>query len=239
MYRMQQEIKTGRELFVRHCTGCHAMDAKGLGPSRAFYTSKPRNLVEGNFKFRSTPLGTLPTREDLLRTLTKGIPPSSMPPFNFLPSSQREAIVSYIQSLRPDWNKLQGEQVFIPSVPAKLRKKDTFLASAYNGQKTFQELCVLCHGLEGKGDGPGSQGLFDSDNQPIVPANLNARYLKSGRGARDIFRTITTGLDGTPMPSFGEALNEDKRWELVAFVLYLRGKEAGVYPQDLKLGTGK
>lgn len=231
-YKEQQEVKVGRELFVRHCAGCHGMDAKGNGEAAVFFNSKPRNLVESEFKFRTTPSGTLPSRDDLLRTITRGIKTAGMPPFNFLPESQRGALVSYVQSLRPDWKKLQGEKVFVPSVPESLRKKETFLASAFRGKKTFLELCATCHGDTGRGDGPGSKDLFDSANHPIHPANLSARVLKSGRGARDIFRTITTGLDGTPMPSFGDALDVEKRWELVSFVLYLRGQELGLYKKD-------
>jgi cytochrome c oxidase cbb3-type subunit 2 len=37
----------------------------------------------------------------------------------------------------------------------------------------------------------------------------------------DIFRTISVGLSGTPMPAFEEAFPEEDRWALAYFVLSL------------------
>ncbi|MFQ5444301.1 MAG: ethylbenzene dehydrogenase-related protein, partial [Nitrospinales bacterium] len=42
-------------------------------------------------------------------------------------------------------------------------------------------------------------------------------YLKSGQTAKDLFRTLTTGLDGTPMESYVH-LPEEDRWALVHFI---------------------
>ncbi|MCY1286902.1 hypothetical protein D9M70_358820 [compost metagenome] len=38
---------------------------------------------------------------------------------------------------------------------------------------------------------------------------------------KDIFRTVSTGLSGTPMPSFSDTVSEDDRWALAYFVLSL------------------
>jgi cytochrome c oxidase cbb3-type subunit 2 len=38
---------------------------------------------------------------------------------------------------------------------------------------------------------------------------------------QDIFRTMTTGLSGTPMPSYQQSLPEEDRWALAYFVLAL------------------
>ena len=40
-------------------------------------------------------------------------------------------------------------------------------------------------------------------------ADLTTGQFKSGPGVDDIFRTMTTGLVGTPMPSYGRSLAED------------------------------
>jgi cytochrome c oxidase cbb3-type subunit 2 len=37
----------------------------------------------------------------------------------------------------------------------------------------------------------------------------------------DIFRTMTTGLSGTPMPSYRDSLPEEDRWALAYYVLAL------------------
>ncbi len=38
---------------------------------------------------------------------------------------------------------------------------------------------------------------------------------------RDIFRTMTLGLDGTPMPSFADSMSEPERWAISYYVLSL------------------
>ena len=33
-----------------------------------------------------------------------------------------------------------------------------------------------------------------------------------------MFRVLVTGLDGTPMPSFGSAMTADQRWDVVHYI---------------------
>jgi mono/diheme cytochrome c family protein len=33
-----------------------------------------------------------------------------------------------------------------------------------------------------------------------------------------MFRDLVTGLDGTPMPSFADAMSEDQKWDVVHFI---------------------
>ena len=47
---------------------------------------------------------------------------------------------------------------------------------------------------------------------------MQQRPFKSGPTLRDLYRTLATGLDGTPMPSVGEALSPDELWALVYYV---------------------
>jgi cytochrome c oxidase cbb3-type subunit I/II len=232
----QQLIASGRESFVRNCAGCHGDNAQGAGPGAAMLNPKPRNLVAGAFKFRSTPTGTLPTNADLMRTIDQGVLGTSMPSYRLMSQTEKFALVTYIQSLRPDWKQSVGSPYHIPSPPTEIfAKKTPFLEAAAQGQKIFAEACVTCHGNNGQGDGPGAEGLVDADNNPIKPATLTAAWIKSGRSAKDVFKAITTGLDGSPMPSFGDVYTEAERWQLTAFVFYLRGKGQGVYAPDQAL----
>ena len=56
---------------------------------------------------------------------------------------------------------------------------------------------------------------------PIVPANLTRGLFKSGPTVKDVFRTISTGLAGSPMPSFRGAFPEPDRWALAYYILSL------------------
>jgi len=50
----------------------------------------------------------------------------------------------------------------------------------------------------------------------IRPADLTAPHHKSGDSPRDLYRTVATGLNGTPMAGFAGQLREEEIWELVA-----------------------
>jgi len=81
--------------------------------------------------------------------------------------------------------------------------------------------CWECHGNTGKGDGEKAPGLKDDLGFPSPPADLTSGQFKSGPAVVDIFRTMTTGLSGTPMPSYRDSLPEEDRWALAYYVLAL------------------
>jgi len=84
-----------------------------------------------------------------------------------------------------------------------------------------QAKCWECHGMEGHGNGQAAASLADDAGFPIRAANLTTGQFKSGPDVKDIFRTISTGLSGTPMPSFSDTLAEEDRWALSYYVLSL------------------
>jgi mono/diheme cytochrome c family protein len=62
--------------------------------------------------------------------------------------------------------------------------------------------------------------------EPASPADLREPHLRSGDEPIDIYRVLMTGMDGTPMASFAEALTADQKWDVVAYILTLRAKKA-------------
>ena len=91
-------------------------------------------------------------------------------------------------------------------------------ASIDNGRKLYVKYdCRACHGDNGEGDGQESIAghLRDADNLPIRSTNLTApSSWKNGASSQDLFRTLMTGLDGTPMPSHANefAGQEEELW---------------------------
>jgi len=234
----QQLIQSGKVSYEKHCSGCHGTDAKGAGPSSGMLNPKPRNLVEGSYKWRSTPSGVLPTVQDLLRTLEVGVIGVSMPSFKELPNSEKLALVAYLRSLRPEFSDTLKDQVSVslPPPPAEIfSTKSGILAAAKKGRVLYKQACYLCHGENGAGDGPSAETLTDDNDLPIAPANLNLPYVKGGKTIKDLFRSITTGLDGSPMPGFGQVFTDQQRWEMVAYIYYLRGVKAGIYSVEDQL----
>lgn len=225
-------ISTGREAFLRRCSGCHGEKADGNGPAALMLDPRPRNLLTGSFKFRSTPAGVLPTVADLMRTIDQGIPGTSMPSFRDVGNQEKLALVAYVRSLRPEFLETRAEQVslaFNPPPKESFATKAGLLAAAARGKAAYAKNCRMCHGDEGRGDGPSVDGMVDSEDRPIKPADLSRRTFKSGSTARDIFRAITVGLEGAPMPGYADTIKEAERWDLTAYVFYLRGRKAGIY----------
>lgn len=232
----QQTIQAGKIVYQQNCMGCHGVAGDGKSEASKMLSPRPRNLVAGSFKFRTTPSGMMPTLSDLVRTIDQGVPGTSMPSFRLLSQSQKIAVAMYVKSLRSDWQHAEGLVVDLPSPPEGLyTNKELMLASAIKGEKLFQEACATCHGATGKGDGPSAAGLIDGEEQPIRPADLSNRYIKSGKNVKDIFKAITTGLDGSPMPSFADVYTVEQRWDLVSYVMFRRGQGAGIYPANLSL----
>lgn len=83
------------------------------------------------------------------------------------------------------------------------------------GKVIFEQMCVLCHGAKGQGNG--EAGLF---LQPH-PANFLALNVKNETDGA-IFWKITNGK--APMATYFELLTDDQRWKLVNYIRELEKK---------------
>ncbi len=83
-------------LFREHCVVCHGVNGNGRGPSSALLTPYPRDFRLGKIKFKSTPIGHKPTKDDLKQILHRGIAGTSMPSFSTLDPEDIEALVEYV-----------------------------------------------------------------------------------------------------------------------------------------------
>jgi cytochrome c oxidase cbb3-type subunit 2 len=104
--------------------------------------------------------------------------------------------------------------------------------------------CWSCHGKEGRGNGPSALTLTDNKGYPILPFDLTSgSHFKCGETGSDLFKDLMTGLDGTPMPSFSNALQPDQIWDLVHYIQSLNEEanrgffhlaKSGSKPQESK-----
>ncbi len=211
------EIKAGRRLFLRKCKDCHGRNGGGDGPVSSFMDPRPRDLRRGVYKLRSTETGTLPTDWDLFRTVTRGVPGTSMPGWRGLSRADRWRIVGYIKSL----SKRFVEEADEPRLPLQIQITTLESESAIErGSKVYDLMqCGTCHGETGRGDGPAAKSLRDERNRRIYPFDMTQRWkLKSGSSPRDLVRVFYTGLDGTPMPSYADTLTPEQASDLAFFV---------------------
>ena len=224
-------LKHGEWVYRGLCIGCHGVDGDGNGavweladeysPEHKL-PRKPRDFTEAVFKLRSTPSGSFPTDVDLFRSISRGlVADHDMPAFKFLPERDRWAVIAYIKTLSPRWEE-EAEWQEEPIIVAEPPLPDEPMLVA--GKGVYERMqCAECHGPLGKGDGPSAPGLEDDSGLPIVPRDFtDAAQFVGDSSPKGVYQTFTTGLDGTPMPSFADFLDEDQRWQLVWYVTSLR-----------------
>jgi len=208
------QTPNGRHVYERHCAICHGVSGDGNGEAAVRLVTKPADLTAGRYKFRSTPSGALPTDEDLFRTLMRGVRGTAMVPQTQVPETELRAVVAYLKTLSPRFAEPGRPAVPVPAPPTSTPEV------AAKGAKLYKESgCPECHGDGGKGDGPSAKkGMKDSRELPIVPADLTRRPFKRGSDPRETWKSIGVGLDGTPMPSYSDALEPDQIWAVVLFL---------------------
>src|SRR5512145_1611816 len=66
------DIELGKRIYLQNCAACHGEKGNGKGPEADRLETKPRDFTGGNYKFRSTRSGSLPTDEDIFRSISQG-----------------------------------------------------------------------------------------------------------------------------------------------------------------------
>lgn len=91
--------------------------------------------------------------------------------------------------------------------------------SLQSGSEIFQRQCAVCHGEQGRGDGPAAQGMKQK------PANFLDREHSAIYGPGEKFWIIGNGSGETGMPAF-PGLSLVERWDLVNHIYHLQEGEA-------------
>jgi len=258
------QLKHGADVYRRNCEQCHGVTGDGNGPAAQFLTPRPRDYRRGVFKFTSTPYGSRPRREDLMRTIDHGVTGTSMPSFRLLPKKDREAVLDYVLALthRGELEELlvaqaesEGElpDEMVEELVAAVQDRWTLAAESEveaaskmppiteetiaAGAQIFQQReCFKCHGRDGRGGLAGGIEVGnDAWGQKDPAADLTSGMLHGGQLPIDVYRRISSGINGTPMPSFGASFADypDAVWHLTHYVLSLANqRRRGVqYPQ--------
>jgi mono/diheme cytochrome c family protein len=223
----EAQRESGKQLYLKYCSQCHGENGDGEGYATPHLFPKPRNFTTGKFKIRTTPNGALPTHQDLVSVIKRGMPYTSMPAWPNLSDQEVSNLAYFITTFSPAFSSPENatQPVELPSAP---RASDESIAL---GKKLYEETgCIKCHGNLGRGDGPSAPTLKDDWGYPIRAANLAQPWtFRGGSSREDIFRTMSTGLNGTPMPSFLEALQPEQRWAITDFIASLSGNNGPGY----------
>ena len=223
----------GKTVYAEHCIGCHGARGDGAGAAATFLLPRPRDFTAGVFKFHTTPSGTLPTDGDLFRTITRGLRGTAMPTWHEVGDKERMAVVTYLKTFSKRWTEDKPEPPIVIPAPPPVTA-DTLR----RGRELYaQAKCAECHGEGGKGDGPSAAQLKDDFDVPIPPADFTRGQFKGGSHVSDIYRAMTVGLDGTPMPSFADSMTDPERWAISYYVLSLSAWTDPLTGEQLRLSA--
>jgi cytochrome c oxidase cbb3-type subunit 2 len=231
---------SGPQLYSRYCAACHGDDGDGNGPGARYLYPKPRNFREGKFRLVTT-TNQVPSDEDLMRVLERGMPGSAMFPFAHLRDDERQELVAQVRQrvrlgiedrLRREAKEF-GEEVDPKELATALSRRaqpgprlevppdlpPPGADSVARGFVLYRKTCVACHGETGKGDGV--QAQMDESGMPIRPRDFTLGFFKGGRERDQLYARVMLGAPGTPMPSSSAVLKPAEAGDLVNFILSL------------------
>lgn len=231
-------LARGKAVYDQQCAACHGLSGQGDGPASVWLYPRPRNFGAGLFKIKSTSGQALPTDDDLLSSITRGLPGSSMPSFSYLSEQERKDVAEYMKELT-FYVDASGKRVnrfreaaaggilrpvnVPPEPPAGVQELTL-------GREVYTRMqCNLCHGETGAGDGPQVPTLKDASGLPIRPRDFNTGLFRGGHTGRDLYLRINNGMAGTPMVPYDDAqLKPEERWALVHYIQSLRRTDVAV-----------
>ncbi len=224
-----EQVESGKRIYFTKCVWCHGVEGAGDGPGAVRLWPRPRNFNGGTFKIRHTSSGQLPLIEqDLMATVLHGLPGSAMPSWEgILTEDQRRDVLAFVTTeLVKDrvWQDEEFESFFVLQLDKLVADAPANSAESIKlgSELVVDRKCIECHGLEGRGDG-NAFNLKDDWGFSIQPADWHKCW--NFRGSRqdpyntkNIFRTFSTGLNGTPMPSFADNTTVEERWHIANYV---------------------
>ncbi len=245
-------LARGGELFAKYCTICHGDNGDGRGKFAYLMNPRPRDFMQGDFKLATTQ-NQIPTDDDLVRTISRGMPGSAMPPWDHLPLSDLQSLAAYVRQFHVEGasDKLRawvdegsmtaaelpealaertqaGEQLVVP--PESVFDEIHW----FRGRRLYLENCANCHGADGE---PVADAVkFDEQGYPVPPRSFVSGIFKGGSDGHQLYSRIWKGMKGTPMPASEGIYSGDETWDLIHYVQSLARAGAQERAQ-LKQGT--
>jgi len=234
--RISKEVlNQGMGIYRRTCAGCHGVE--GLGRRQVVRNEKPpRNLTSGYYKFTSVEGDGLPLDSDLNRIIRLGVRGTQMSGYPDLTTEEVSAVSHYIKTFSERWrNEEAGQPVPVRPDPWVGKRP----AATARGEAVYHAVarCWTCHPsylseneirtLVARYSPEEPLRLRESLRQSyrtetkygmVLPPDFLSVTLPAARGLDGLYRAISAGIGGTPMPTWHERLSTSDIWALVHYV---------------------
>ncbi|MHB8842317.1 MAG: c-type cytochrome [Candidatus Aquicultor sp.] len=87
------------------------------------------------------------------------------------------------------------------------------------GKVMYDRTCWICHGSEGKGNGPAASHM------PQEPINFTSDHDFQTMNDGEVWWIITKGVNGTDMPNWETTFNENEIWQIESYIIQFRKNE--------------
>lgn len=229
------QIETrGAQLYAKYCAICHGEKGDGTGKFAYLMNPRPRNFQQGDFKLTTT-VNQVPTDDDLLRVLSRGMPGSAMPPWGHLPNSDLMALVRQVRQfhvaavrakfeadvksgrMTPQELEAAVAERTVPAAPLPIIPEPVMDDLRwFRGRRLYVEACASCHGMDGH---PVAEAVkFDAEGYPVPPRSFVNGIFKGGMEGHQLYCRVAKGMRGTPMPGYDSAFRPDEIWDMVHYV---------------------
>jgi cytochrome c oxidase cbb3-type subunit 2 len=220
-------LEEGKAIFIRECMVCHGDAGTGGGPYAEGLQPSPPDFSDGSYGSLSNPSYT---DADYFWRISEGLPWSAMPSWKLRYSEEdRWKLVYYIrvnftQTLpRPG---ITSDQVYpdvylTQTMPQEATEAEIVegglpyimpeTPSYERGKLVYLLNCAHCHGLSGQGNG------WDGQYLDVLPANFTDPNLR-GMSDGDYYARVSFGIQNSAMPTWGEFLPENQRWDVIKFL---------------------
>ncbi|MBT5469380.1 MAG: c-type cytochrome [Nitrospina sp.] len=202
-----ETVKEGGEIYIENCFLCHGdlLDGKGIfGKS---FIPAPADFTKENSVVSKTPAYAF------WRIMKggKGLPEKFSPWDSAMPAWE-DAL-----SQEEVWKAI----IYINETIKERRqpKPKNQKPSLEQGEKIYIKKCAFCHGDKGKGDGPSAEYSLPQPRN-LTKGHIKIRSTSFGKipTDKDIFETITHGMQGTTMPGWKHLSKSDRK----SLVLYIK-----------------
>lgn len=212
--------ENGKKIFLQRCAHCHGLAGDGQGWDGLYLNPQPANFHD----MAGMQMSQQGQAEHLAK-VTFGIQDTAMPTWGeVMPLNDRWDVIKYLMATYMMGKPVTGSVYGDGTVAATFvtLSQDNWLAeghviSSTHGADLYQKYCATCHGQDGQGNGPGTEGNPSGSPAPL-PADMGEPY---------IMWRMWEGVPDTIMPPFNWLLSETEMWDILAHVQQLTASQQG------------